>query len=173
MNLYYTTLRYHVKMDCNLKDYTRILGRNYVFKCTKEYMKVKTVSRLCLTLCDPMDCSLPGSSVHGILQARLLEWVAIPFSRASSWPRDQIWISGIIGRFFTVWAARKAKEIYQIRSDQISRSVVSDSLQPHELQQARPPCPSPTPGVHSDPCPSSQWCHPAISSSVVPFFSCP
>ena len=54
-----------------------------------------------------------------------------------------------------------------------SRSVVSDSLRPHELQHARPPCPSPTPGVHSDSRPSSQWCHPAISSSVVPFFSCP
>ena len=60
----------------------------------------------------------------------------------------------------------------QIRSDQISRSVVSDSLRPHESQHARPPCPSPTPGVHWDPRPSSQWCHPAISSSVVPF-SCP
>ena len=52
-------------------------------------------------------------------------------------------------------------------------SVVSDSLQPHELQHARPPCPSSTPGVHSDSPPSSRWCHPAISSSVVPFFSCP
>ena len=60
-----------------------------------------------------------------------------------------------------------------IVSDQISRSVVSDSLRPHELQHARPPCPSPTPRVHSDSRPSSQWCHPAISSSVVPFFSCP
>ena len=52
-------------------------------------------------------------------------------------------------------------------------SVVSDSLQPHESQHARPPCPSPTPGVHPDSCPSSRWCHPAISSSVVPFSSCP
>jgi len=60
-----------------------------------------------------------------------------------------------------------------IRSDQISRSVVSDSLRPHESQHARPPCPSPTPGVHSDSRPSNQWCHPAISSSVVPFSSCP
>ena len=50
---------------------------------------------------------------------------------------------------------------------------MSDSLQPHELQHARPPCPSPTPRVHSDSCPSSQWCHPAISSSVVPFSSYP
>ena len=58
-------------------------------------------------------------------------------------------------------------------SVQFSPSVVSDSLRPHELQHARPPCPSPTPGVHSDSCPSSQWCHPAISSSVIPFSSCP
>ena len=60
-----------------------------------------------------------------------------------------------------------------IRSDQISCSVVSDSLRPHESQHARPPCPSPTPGVHWDSRPSSQWCHPAISSSVIPFSSCP
>ena len=58
-------------------------------------------------------------------------------------------------------------------SVQFSCSVVSISLRPHEPQHARPPCPSPTPGVHSDSCPSSQWCHPAISSSVVPFSSCP
>ena len=56
---------------------------------------------------------------------------------------------------------------------QFSHSVVSDSLQPHESQHARPPCPSPTPGVHPDSHPSSQWCHPAISSSVGPFSSCP
>ena len=60
-----------------------------------------------------------------------------------------------------------------IRSDQISRSVLSNSLRPHESQHARPPCPSPTPGVHSDSRLSSQWWHPAISSSVVPFSSCP
>ena len=60
-----------------------------------------------------------------------------------------------------------------VRSDQISRSVVSNSLRPHESQHERPPCPSPIPGVHSDSRPSSQWCHPAISSSVFPFSSCP
>ena len=61
----------------------------------------------------------------------------------------------------------------KFNSVQFSRSVVSDPLRPHESQHARPPCPSPTPGVHSDSCPLSQWCHPAISSSVVPFSSCP
>ena len=59
------------------------------------------------------------------------------------------------------------------RSVQFTLSVVSASLRPHGLQHAKPPCPSPTPGVHSDSRSSSQWCHPAISSSVVPFFSCP
>ena len=71
---------------------------------------------------------------------------------------------------------RNSEHVVQFSSvqfSQLSRSVVSDSLQPHELQHARPPCPSPTPGVHSDSRPSSQRCHPAISSSVVPFFSCP
>ena len=58
-------------------------------------------------------------------------------------------------------------------SVQFSPSVVSDSLWPHESQHARPPCPSSTPGVHSDSHPSSQWCHPAISSSIVPFSSSP
>ena len=60
------------------------------------------VAKLCLTLCDPMDCTTPGSSVHGILQARILEWVVIHFSRGSSQPRDQIQVSHITGRFFTV-----------------------------------------------------------------------
>ena len=62
---------------------------------------------------------------------------------------------------------------WQMESVQFSRSVVSDSLQPHKLQHARPACPSPTPTVYSNPCPSSQWCHPNISSSVIPFSSCP
>ena len=64
-------------------------------------------------------------------------------------------------------------ECIKICSVQFSQSVVSDSLWPHESQHARPPCPSPTPGVHPNSCPSSRWYHPAISSSVVPFSSCP
>ena len=74
---------------------------------------------------------------------------------------------------------KKKKKIPQdipwswINSVQFSHSVVSNSLQPHELQDARPPCPSPTPRVYSNSCPKSQWCHPAISSSVIPFSSCP
>ena len=62
----------------------------------------------CPTLCDPMDCSPPGSSVHEILQARILEWVVISFSRGSSWPRDQTQVSCTGAGFFTVWATREA-----------------------------------------------------------------
>ena len=72
-----------------------------------ESMKV-LVTQSCLTLCNTMDCTLPGSSVHGILQVRILEWVAIPFSRWSSWPREWAWVSHIGGRFFTVWATKEA-----------------------------------------------------------------
>ena len=69
-------------------------------------MKMK-VTQSCPTLCHPMDCSLPGSSIHGILQIRILEWVAIPFSRGSSQPRDWACISCITGRFLTIRATRK------------------------------------------------------------------
>ena len=61
----------------------------------------------------------------------------------------------------------------QFSSVQFSHSVVSNSLRPHEPQHARPPCPSPTPGVHPNPCPLCPWCHPTISSSVIPFSPCP
>jgi len=103
---------------------------------------------LCPTFCDSMYCSLPGSSVHGILQARVLEWVAISLG--------DVLISSFL-----------------FSSVQFSCSVVSISFRPHEPQHARPPCPSPTPRVHPNPYSSSRWCHPTISSSVVPFSSCP
>ena len=138
-----------------------------------------------------MDCSPPGSSVHGISQTRILEWVAISFSRASSQTRDPTGISYIGGGFFTteplqnppshMWygpylqhaqqnvthllggdymektsSYRAILELFlQFSSAQFSRSVVSNSLRPHGLQHARPPCPSPTPGVYSNSCPLS------------------
>ena len=70
-------------------------------------VKVKLLSRVRL-FCDPLDCSLPGFSVHGILQARILEWVTISFSRGSSWPRDQPRVFHIGGRRFNLWATREA-----------------------------------------------------------------
>ena len=85
--------------------------------------------------------------------------------KTQQWPQD--WKRSV---FTPIPKKGNAKE--WSRSDQIRRSVVSDSLRPHEPQHARPPCPSPTPGVHSDSRPLSWWCHPAISSSVIPFSSC-
>ena len=76
--------------------------------CVLEKEKVKVlVIQFCPPLCDPMDCSLSGSSVHGILQTRILEWVAIPFYRGSSWPRDWTQLSCVAGRLFTVWTTRE------------------------------------------------------------------
>ena len=77
------------------------------FDCVK--VKESEVARLCPTLCDPVDCSLPGFSVHGILQARILEWVAISFSRGFFWPRDRTQVSCIGGRRFYLWATREAR----------------------------------------------------------------
>ena len=68
-----------------------------------------SVTQSCPTLCDAMDCSLPVSSVHGILQARILEWVAIPFSRGSSWPKDRTQVSCIADRGFNLWATREVR----------------------------------------------------------------
>ena len=72
-------------------------------------VKVSEVAQSCPTLCDPVDCSPPGSSVHGILQARILEWVAISFSRGSSRPRDRTQVSCIAGRCFNLWTSREAQ----------------------------------------------------------------
>ena len=69
------------------------------------------VAQSCLTLCNPMDCSLPGSSIHGIFQARILEWVAISLSRGSSWSRDWTRVSHIVGRRFTIWATKEALKL--------------------------------------------------------------
>ena len=67
------------------------------------------VVQSCRTVCDRMDYSVEGSSVHGILQARILKWVVVPFSRGSSQPRDRTWVSCIAGRFFTIWATRETQ----------------------------------------------------------------
>ena len=224
-----------------------------------------------------MDCNPPGSSVHGILQARVLEWV-LPFPPPGIFPDPGIKLvpPAFTDKFFTIeppgklpwskWANGKNRPSIQspscppnqqllpktiqvtnmrcyhlyseevcmvtnsimiscfdflsdpggfdiqifiliaregclwflvrdylkmqiewsslkprlqhslwspyILSVQFNCSVVSDSLQPHEMQHARPPCPSPTPGVYPNSCPLSRWCHPAITSSIIPFSSC-
>ena len=88
------------------------------------------VAQSCLTL-RPMDCSLPGSSIHGIFQARILEWVAISFSRRSSRPRDWTQVSRIVGRRFTVWATREAHHTYYylfITSNEEEKQVTEDEM---------------------------------------------
>ena len=132
-----------------------------------------------------MGCSPPGSSVHGILQVRILEWVAISFSRGI-FPTQELnpglsYCRGILYHLSNQGSPLSKEYIFtQMKSSwiilssvQFSHSVVSNSSQPHESQHAKPPCPSPTPGGYSNSCPSSRWCHPAISSSVIPFSSCP
>ena len=116
---------------------------------------------MCPTLCSPMDCSLSGFSVHGILQARILVWVAFP-------PPTDLPEPGI----------KPASPVSPVlQADSLSTEPIFTSVQSLScvqlLQHTRPPCPSPTPRVHPNSCPSSWGCHPAISSSVVPFSSCP
>ena len=83
------------------KEGCTVLGEENVGRGRQKGRK-ELVAQSYPALCDPMDCSLPGSSVHGILQARILEWVAIPFSKGSSLPRGRTCVSHIAGRFFTV-----------------------------------------------------------------------
>ena len=128
---------------------TRV-GCHFLLQC----MKVKSESEVtesCPTLNDPMHCSPLGSSIHGIFQARVLKWVAVPFSKGSSQPRDGTQV------FILQADSLPAEPPFKgFSSVQFSRSVVSDSLRPHESQHTRPPCPSPTPRVHSDSRPSRQ-----------------
>ena len=144
------------------------MGCHFLLQC----MKVKSereVAESCLTLRDLMDCSPPGFSVHGTFQARILEWGAIVFSRPNSSeaenliPDNSNWTKGqnvttsslepipedICGK------QGLGKHPAGVASVQFSGSVMSNSLPPHELQHARPPCPSPTPRVHPKPCPLS------------------
>ena len=114
--------------------------------------------------------SLPVSFVNGILQVKY--WSRIPCPSLGDFLTQVsnlcLMAPAFAGRFFTT-----STTWLKLSSLQFSHSVMSDSLWPHESQHARPPCPSPTPRVHSNSCPSGRWCHPAISSSVVPFSSCP
>ena len=81
------------------------------------------------TLCDPKDCSPPGSSVHGILQARIVEWVIIPLSRGFSQPRDQSQVSHIAGRFFTIWVTQEARGIFpSIRQYSIKQNGTQEPI---------------------------------------------
>ena len=106
-----------------------------------------SVAKLCLTLCDPVDCSTPGSPILCYLPE--------------------------FAQTHIHWVDNAMPLVIYFCSVQFSHLVVSDFLWPHELQHSWPPCPSPTLWVHSNSCASSWWCHLAISSSVIPFSSCP
>ena len=107
---------------------TNTLTRTQFYLLSQCFSKVSEldvlVTQLCLTVCHPMDYSPPGSSVHGILQGRILEWVAILFSRGSSLPRDRTQVSCVSGRCFTVWALGKSEtplnfKIWELEGDQL------------------------------------------------------
>ena len=97
----------HIKLILNI-EYSKYIMNS---KCILWKWKWKLVTQSCPTLCDPMDCSPPGSFVHGIPQARILAWVAISFSKGSSQTRDRTQVSNIAGKLFTDWATREMKYI--------------------------------------------------------------
>ena len=111
------------------------------YKTQLKWNEIK-VTHPCPTVCNPMDYSLPGFYLHRILQARILEWVASPFFRVSSWPRNRTGVSCIAGKFFTSWATREAHRYSHVSSVLVAQwlSPISGSLWPHGLQDARPPC---------------------------------
>ena len=116
--------RYREADEYNLAEWSsvQLTFRGFIKGRMKKWSEV---TQLCSTLCDPMGCSLQGFSVHEIFQARVLEWVAISFSRESSQPRDRTWVSCIAGTHFTVWATREAQrknERMAIRVDYQSQS---------------------------------------------------
>ena len=137
--------------------------------------------------------SLPSSSVHGLLQAKILECVASPVSRESSRFRDWTLVSCIAGRFFTVWATREVLfsiwvldvlQFYFVVPFRVEKTVFVylllvvavqsvSRIWPNELQHIRLPCPSVSLRVRSNSCPLSWWCHPAVSLCVALFSSCP
>ena len=132
------------------------------FSCVQLFATLWTI--------DHQDLLSMGFSMQGY-------WGGLPCSPSRDLPSPMIEPFSLAsptlaGGFFTSSATWEAL-LLTIQFSQFSRSVVSDSLRPHESQHARPPCPSQTPGVYSNSCPSSRWCHPASSSSVVPFSSCP
>ena len=128
----------------NMKDHwSQIIITKIIMKfwnIFENYQESVSVTQSNPTFCSPMDCSLPGSSVQRILQARILEWAAIPFSRESSQPKDWTWISSIAGRFFTVWATREAIwELPKCDVDTQSEKILLEKMTPIDLLKAGMP----------------------------------
>ena len=102
-----------------------VLTIAFVYSCE---VKWSELAQSCPTLCDPMDSSPPGSSIHGILQARILEWVAISFSRGTSRPRDRTRVSHLACRGFTLWATGEAPALYRPPLKQLPYSILITDL---------------------------------------------
>ena len=119
-------------MEKNLKKNVYVCITYHFAVYLKHCKSAMSIAQLCPTVCDPTDSSPPGFSVHGILQARILEWIAIPFCRGSSQPRDQTGVSHVAGRFFIVWANREAPKSATLqffkKCDQFSPTIASTSL---------------------------------------------
>ena len=128
------------------KSHSKLLTNQSFQLFRQSSVQFSSVAQSCLTLCDPMNRSTPGPPVHH----QLPEFTQTHVHRVRQ---------------------KSLSNLTTLSSVQFSRSIMSNSLWPHGLQHARPPCPSPTPGVYSNSYPLSQWCHPTISSSVVPFSS--
>ena len=101
-----SSLSFDPRQRLNASTTVHILGHRITILLKESESEV---TQSCPTLCNSMDCSLPGFSIHGIFQARVLEWVAISFSRWSSWPRDRTWVSDTAGGCFTLWATSWCK----------------------------------------------------------------
>ena len=115
--------------------------------------------------------------LHSVLQGQISLLLQVSLDFLLLWWKGHLFLvlvlEGLVGLHRTIQLQLLQHYCWDIGSVQFSRSVMSNSLRPHELQHARPPCPSPTPWVHPNPYPLSWWCHPTISSSVIPFSSCP
>ena len=142
-----------------------------IYTSTERWMDKEYVVYACMLscysrvwLCNPVDCTSPGFSAHGILQARIMEWVAMPSCRGSSLPRDRIHISYIscIGR----------RVLYHYFCCCSFAQSCPTLCYPMDWSMPGFPVLHHSPGACSNSCPLSQWCHPTISSSVIPFSSC-
>ena len=168
-----TTLRVHTT---SLEEFTELNESCYTYGLL---WKCKSVRCSVMSLCNPMDCILPASSVHGILQARMLEWVAISFSRGSFQPRDQTQVSCITGRFFTTWATREATVYYreriQIKISQGKKYLgwISGGFHTHNFVRQSSPCGS---RMHDSQhqcvtiCP--EYCQPVKLTGASVFYVC-
>ena len=145
----------------------------------QKYKALRLVALSCPTLCNPMDCSSPSSSVHGDSPGKN---TGVPCPPPGDLPHPGIEpgcpalpsdssLSETPGKLYKEYKWSINFKNYESLHQSSCCSAMSNSLQPHGLQNTRPPCPSPIPRAYSNSCPLSPWCHPAISSSAVPFSS--